>query len=247
MSTDVNKTWFSASELALIGQAGVIDIPRSERRAGEKARNLGWEERRVLGKGGKGGLRKEYQPPEYILLIIQRFLNENPGFFKKEKGTSEKTIHYGSRAEKQQVTPPTLNDFVLVPRYDVRGSAGHVSVIHSEQIVDHLAFRADWVKSELQATQKELVLIRVKGDSMEPTISNGDLILVNTRENRIEDNAIYVLQHDDALLVKRIQRKMDGSLIIKSDNPLYAQEELDSSKVESLRVLGRVVWFARKI
>jgi phage repressor protein C with HTH and peptisase S24 domain len=60
-------------------------------------------------------------------------------------------------------------------------------------------------------------------------------------------DAIYVLQRDGVLIVKRIQRKMDDSVIIKSDNPLYAQEELDSSKAESLRLLGRVVWFMRKI
>ncbi|AKH39462.1 hypothetical protein AAW31_04760 [Nitrosomonas communis] len=140
-----------------------------------------------------------------------------------------------------------MNDFVFVPRYDVRGSAGHGSIIHSEQIVDHLAFRADWVKNTLGVTEKDLVLISVKGDSMEPTIGNEDLILVNIQEHRIEENAIYVLQHDGALLVKRIQRKMDGSVIIKSDNLLYEQEVLDSSKAEALRVLGRVVWFGRKI
>lgn len=248
MSADVNKLWFSALELALIGQAGVIDIPRSERRAGEKARNLGWEERRVLGKGGKGGLKKEYRPPRNTLLIIRKFLEENPGFFAKEKGVSEEIPQLKVHPSEPLVKPlPTMNDFVFVPRYDVRGSAGHGSIIHSEQIVDHLAFRADWVKNTLGVTKKDLVLISVKGDSMEPTIGNEDLILVNIQEDRIEENAIYVLQHDGVLLVKRIQRKMDGSLIIKSDNPLYEQEVLDPSKAEALRVLGRVVWFGRKI
>lgn len=248
MSADITKLWFSALELALIGQAGIIDIPRSERRAGEKARSLGWEERRVLGKGGKGGIKKEYQPPRDTLLIIHNFLEENPGYFTKEKGASEEMPQLKAHPSEALVKPlPTLNDFVFVPRYDVQGSAGHGSIIHSEQIVDHLAFRADWVKSTLGVTEKDLVLISVKGDSMEPTIGNEDLILVNIREHRIDENAIYVLQHDGALLVKRIQRKMDGSVIIKSDNPLYEQEVLDSSKADSLRVLGRVVWCGRKM
>ncbi len=247
MSTE-DKIWFSAKEIEMLGIASIARLPASERGATQKAQREKWSSRTVQGKGGKGGLKTEYQPPKPILDLIKKFLEENPDFFEKEKGALEEVPqHKLDSTEPSVEPPPTLDDFALVPRYDVRGSAGHGSIIHSEQIVDHLAFRADWVKTALGATEKDLVLISVKGDSMEPTISNEDLILVNMRENRIEDNAIYVLQHDGALLVKRIQRKMDGTVLIKSDNPLYEQEVLDSSQAESLRVLGRVVWFARKI
>jgi phage repressor protein C with HTH and peptisase S24 domain len=248
LSMDINKSWFSAAELAALGQMSVIKVPRSERRAGEKARRLGWEEREVLGKGGKGGVKTEYQPPGDILVGIHKFLSQNPDFFSETKASHEKTIRHESQVAKPRLdTPQPPNDFVLVPRYDVQGSAGHGSIVHSEQIVDHLAFRTDWVKNTLGVTEKDLVLISVKGDSMEPTLSNDDLILVNIQKGRIEDNAVYVLQHDGDLLVKRIQRKMDGALIIKSDNPLYEQEVLDSSQAESLHVLGRVVWYGRKM
>ncbi len=247
MSSD-DKLWFSADELARLSPHLVIKIPTSSRQCRARAQREKWQSRKVPGRGGPQGEKTEYLPPEDIFAEIKKFLSENPDFFQKEKGLTEKTIFYEThQGEPHAKSHPTLNDFVLVPRYDVRGSAGHGSIIHSEQIVDCLAFRADWVRHTLGVTEKDLVLISVKGDSMEPTINNGDLILVSTREDRIEDDAIYVLQRDGALIVKRIQRKMDDSVIIKSDNPLYAQEELDSSKAESLRVLGRVVWFMRKI
>jgi phage repressor protein C with HTH and peptisase S24 domain len=202
----------------------------------------------VFGKGGKGGVKTEYQPPGGVLLDIHKFLSENPDLFSEARASSEKTIRHEKLAAKPLPnTPQVPNDFILVPRYDVQGSAGHGSIVHSEQIVDHLAFRTDWVKNTLGVTERDLVLISVKGDSMEPTLSNDDLILVNTQKGRIEDNAVYVLQHDGDLLVKRIQRKMDGTVIIKSDNPLYEQEVLDSSKTELLNVLGRVVWYGRKM
>jgi phage repressor protein C with HTH and peptisase S24 domain len=119
--------------------------------------------------------------------------------------------------------------------------------IHSEQIVDHLAFRADWVRHALGVQQSDLALISVKGDSMEPTLSNGDLILLDMHSGKVEDNAIYALQHNGTLLVKRIQRRLDGSVVVSSDNPRYESEAVGIDAVDSLRVVGRVVWAGRRM
>lgn len=139
------------------------------------------------------------------------------------------------------------NGFILVPHYEVHASAGNGSLVHSEQIVDYLAFKADWVRNTLGVAQKDLALISVKGDSMEPELSNDDLILVDMRKNSVEDNAIYVLQFDGTLLVKRIQRKLDGSLHVMSDNPRYDAEVVSAERAADLRVLGRVVWSGRRM
>jgi len=137
--------------------------------------------------------------------------------------------------------------FVLVPHYEVQASAGNGALVHSEQIVDYLAFRADWVRNTLGVAQKDLALISVKGDSMEPVLSNEDLILVDMRKNRVEDNAIYVLQLNGSLLVKRIQHKLDGSLHVMSDNPRYEAEIVNAERAPDLHVLGRVVWSGRRM
>lgn len=137
--------------------------------------------------------------------------------------------------------------FILVPRYEVQASAGNGALIHSEQIVDYLAFKADWVRNTLGVAQRDLALISVKGDSMEPGLSNEDLILVDMRRNRVEDNAVYVLQLDGTLLVKRIQRKLDGSLCVMSDNPCYEAEIVSAERATDLHVLGRVVWSGRRM
>jgi phage repressor protein C with HTH and peptisase S24 domain len=138
-------------------------------------------------------------------------------------------------------------DFVLVPRYEVAASAGGGAMVHSEQIVDHLAFRSEWVRNALDVSVQALALISVKGDSMEPTLSNGDLILVDTGTRRVEDNAIYVLRYNGSLMVKRVQRRRDGSLIIKSDNKIYDPEVVTETEVNDLHVVGRVVWSGRRM
>lgn len=137
--------------------------------------------------------------------------------------------------------------YVHVPRYEVSASAGGGAVIHSEQIVDHLSFKSEWVHNALGVSVKDLALINVKGDSMEPTLSEGDVILINMSTQGVEDNAIYVLRFNGVLLVKRIQRKLDGSIVVKGDNPVYEPEVVKGDLVEMLNVVGRVVWCGRRM
>jgi phage repressor protein C with HTH and peptisase S24 domain len=138
-------------------------------------------------------------------------------------------------------------DYVLVPRYEVRASAGGGALVHSEQIVDHLAFKTEWVKNALGVSIKDLALITVVGDSMETTLSNGDLILLDMTSKRVEDNAIYAIQFSGTLLVKRIQRRLDGSVVIKSDNKVYEAETINEEALEGLNIIGRVVWAGRRM
>jgi phage repressor protein C with HTH and peptisase S24 domain len=143
--------------------------------------------------------------------------------------------------------PDRDGEFVLVPRYEVKASAGGGQLIHSEQIVDYLSFKADWIRNGLGLSEKDLALINVKGDSMEPTLSNEDLILVDMRARQVQDNAVYVLQFNGTLLVKRLQRKFDGSVIVRSDNAIYEPETLKGDQLDALNVVGRVVWCGRRM
>jgi transcriptional regulator with XRE-family HTH domain len=136
--------------------------------------------------------------------------------------------------------------YVRIPRYDAAASAGAGTINVSEQVVDYIQFKQDWIKNVLGISAQYLSLISVKGDSMEPTLSDGDTILVDTTDRQFETNAIYVLQLEGSLLVKRIQRKVDGTIIIKSDNRAYEPETVRGDIVEQLKVVGRVVWYGRR-
>jgi phage repressor protein C with HTH and peptisase S24 domain len=137
--------------------------------------------------------------------------------------------------------------FILVPRYDVAASMGNGSVIHSEQVVDHLAFREEWVRTELGTNPKNLILISAIGDSMEPTLRAGDLLLIDRNNEGVKQDAIYAFSTNGELRVKRMQLKIDGSVVVKSDNPQYEAETLTSEQAHSLRVIGRVVWSGRRM
>lgn len=136
----------------------------------------------------------------------------------------------------------SMGEYQLVPRSSARASAGYGSLIESEQIVDFLAFKKEWLQRVLGITHKDIVLVEVRGDSMTGTLDDGDLVLIDMRQNRLDVSAVFVIQVDDALLVKRVQRKLNGSVVIKSDNKAYEEEVLEGTQLANLKIMGRVVW-----
>lgn len=143
--------------------------------------------------------------------------------------------------------PTESGEYVRVPRYEVAASAGGGAFIESEQIVDYLTFRAEWVRNALGVALNQLALINVIGDSMEPSLSEGDVVLLDLSQAGVRDSSIYVIQLDGALLVKRIQRKLDGSMTVSSDNPRYTPETVTGEAMALLKIIGRVVWVGRRL
>jgi phage repressor protein C with HTH and peptisase S24 domain len=150
----------------------------------------------------------------------------------------------GKRIGEQHIGVMPANDMVYIPRYDVRASAGGGELIGAEMVVDHMAFKQEWL-NKMRLQRDQLALIEVHGDSMEPALKNTDIILIDLRANQLSANAIYVIQHNGHLLVKRLQAKLDGTVVIKSDNHHYDPEFLTAEEAASLTVVGRVVWYGR--
>ena len=137
--------------------------------------------------------------------------------------------------------------YIQVPHYDVRASAGHGAVVSEENVVDHLVFKRDWLVRSLGLDPQQLALIDVRGDSMSPTINDGDLILLDTRQGDHTTEGIYAINLDGRLLVKRLRLRLSGAIEVISDNERYGTETIDSEQLAQLHVIGRVVWQGRRI
>lgn len=146
---------------------------------------------------------------------------------------------------RDSATPDPFSEFVLVPRYDVRAAGGGGAIVQSEQVVDHLCFKRQWLQQEGIAPAR-CALIEATGDSMEPTISAGDLVLVALDQVNPATEGVYVLRRRSALLIKRLHLLHTGQLQIRSDNPVYDTEIVEPNDVQHLQLIGRVRWVGRR-
>lgn len=135
----------------------------------------------------------------------------------------------------------------MVPRYNVKVSLGGGSLVESEQVVDYLAFKSDWIRTKMHLNPADLILISAIGDSMYPTLRDGDLILLDKSKTTVSDDAIYVLRFDGNLIAKRLQKLFDGSVQIKSDNIIYDPQMVPADRVQDLAIIGRVMWIGGRV
>lgn len=139
------------------------------------------------------------------------------------------------------------DEYVEIPLWNVAASGGAGIVAEGSgpaQVAKFLSFRRDWLASELHAGPADLYLLYVDGDSMEPTLNPGDVILLR-RPERLKDG-IYVLRMGDVLHVKRLQFLPGGAVKVTSDNPVYDPFEFRLSAPET-ELIGRVVWAGKKM
>ena len=138
-------------------------------------------------------------------------------------------------------------DHVVVPRLDVGASAGHGALPGEERSRSSLAFDAGWLRRLGTGDVRLLSTIRVEGDSMIPTLADGDEIMVDRGDaaERLRDG-IYVLRMEEALMVKRLAVNPSARTIsISSDNAAYpGWPDCPSGTID---VVGRVVWAGRRV
>ena len=190
-------------------------------------------------------------------LSISRLLGRNAAYFqqylrrgvpKKLREDDRRTLaaYFGvDEIELGGPPRPAPVTTIHVPRLSLGASAGPGAHADDEKQAGRISFERTWLR-KLVTSPEALSIIQVAGDSMVPTLGDGDDILVDRGDNaeRLRDG-IYVIRMDDALMVKRIAMRPGQRLSILSDNPAYsACPDVDAGSVS---IIGRVVWAGRRI
>jgi hypothetical protein len=135
---------------------------------------------------------------------------------------------------------------IVVPRLALGASAGQGSLDEDERAAGVMAFDARWLR-HLGVRPQRVSIIRVDGESMAPTLNDGDDIMVDHDDDagRLRDG-VYVLRLDGVLMVKRIAMgPRRGWFSVVSDNPHYPDwADIDPALVD---IVGRVVWSGRRL
>ena len=182
--------------------------------------------------------------------INQSMLAESLGITRQTvsnriKNESEVTISELKKAEKyfniKLFTMPDDDkyDITYIDYYEnVFASCGNGSIIFSSEkskLPISTSLICGYSKNKLYS------MVNATGNSMSPTIENGDkLIVEHWNGNQIQDNKIYIFCYNDEFFVKRLSKNID-EIIIKSDNPEYRVRTISSDRIADLVLIGKIV------
>jgi phage repressor protein C with HTH and peptisase S24 domain len=153
-------------------------------------------------------------------------------------GVSLEWLNTGSGPVYQSDRPRTT----LIPKVSARACAGTGSLEVQDNIIDEIPFGRSWISQK--GRPDSMVVMDVVGDSMSPELEPGDSVLIDQSQTEILSNNLYVLGHLEVLQIKRVQAR-PGLITLYSANQRYQPVTLQGDEIETLRIIGRVLWSSR--
>ncbi|MCU4483533.1 S24 family peptidase [Acinetobacter ursingii] len=137
------------------------------------------------------------------------------------------------------------NSYMIIPHVDVKFSAGYGRMAEFEPVPQKTgcAHPLEWFHKK-RVSPKNLVEVDLDGDSMEPRIPSGSVVVIDKSINRLEqvqNRKVYAIRYGEDLKIKRLSRRYDGALIIDSDNPNYEREVVEPQDLEHIGIIGKYV------
>lgn len=151
------------------------------------------------------------------------------------------------RAKKGE--PFDVNKYVIVPSIDIKACCGNGYALEFEEVRGGLAFNKEWV-SRMGLDGHNLEVIKASGKSMEPTIFDGNMLLVDRSDTTISPSMakIYVVGYGGDIMIKRVRIEGDA-IILESDNnnkrdyhTITIKQSPTNQLAETFRIIGRIIW-----
>lgn len=171
------------------------------------------------------------KPQQSTIKALISTFNVNPDWLLN--GTGEMFLDNANSQQEQA-------DIISIPYYpEVSAAAGSGALVYDENTVKHLQISSAIINI---STGDNVCLINATGNSMQPVIDDRDLLLVDLSQKLITDEGIYVIRLDTTLVVKRVQKILNGVILI-SDNPQYPPREIsaDNFNENDAAVIGKVI------
>ena len=147
--------------------------------------------------------------------------------------------------ENWQSKPPKIEEYDFVPEYSFASDSKGNPLDESDR-TGYLAFRPGWLSAVTRASPAKLAVVTVIGDSMEPTMRDGDTLLVDTSVTTVASDGIYVLKNEGGLQPKRLTLNPGNKRVSAvSDNQAYCSyDEIDPSDLD---IFGRAIWHGGRL
>lgn len=132
-------------------------------------------------------------------------------------------------------------EYVTIPLLDQFAGCGGMVLAQDMKVVQMIKVAREWFRQRATffTSFRNLHIVVASGDSMEPTIADGDFCVIDSGQKELRADAVYSLCYGGGIYLKRIQRHPNGHILLISDNARYSPMELGDQ--DSLTVVGRVV------
>ena len=139
---------------------------------------------------------------------------------------------------------PVDSDLVEIEQIDLRYGMGGTYADNPVE-VERRQFSREWLRSFTRASPAALTWALGDGDSMEPTIRSGEVILIDRSQDtpRMGDG-IWACALGDIGMIKRLRYLPGGTVELHSDNPLVRPQIAADGE---LHVVGRVIAVVRRL
>jgi phage repressor protein C with HTH and peptisase S24 domain len=165
-----------------------------------------------------------------------------------EYGNGEQALGVSETPARYSVSDdgsPSVDDYALIPQYLARASAGNGYHNDHVDVGEGLVFKRSWL-ARLKLNTDRLCAIYAEGSSMEPTISDGEVLLIDQSETTPRNGKVYaILRPDGSVSIKRLVQQIAGDWIIRSDNQdktRYPDETISREMLDNIEIIGRSVW-----
>ena len=173
------------------------------------------------------------------LLALAEMLECLPNWLETGKGPMSRG------APDQPNGSPSGKDYALIPQFSAKADCGAGYLNEHVELTEGLAFKRDWLK-RINAKPENLYVIYASGNSMEPYIFEGDVVLFDTSQTEPKDKQVYVIRRPDGgNSIKRLTQQLSGVWVIRSDNPdknANPDELASEESIHDMPILGRVIW-----
>lgn len=136
-------------------------------------------------------------------------------------------------------------DLAIVPELEIGYSMGAGTVFGQFEQRGVVPFQRAWLRSMMRGSIADLFVARGEGDSMQPTLLDGDIVLIDTSQRDIrQQDRIWAVAYGELGMIKRVRRLPGGSYVLLSDNATVSPITCAD---EEMHVIGRVIWIGRRI
>ncbi|MCZ4340155.1 helix-turn-helix transcriptional regulator [Sphingomonadaceae bacterium G21617-S1] len=133
----------------------------------------------------------------------------------------------------------------MIPELSIGYSMGGGNFLTDYEQTGVRVFDRDWLRGVAKGAYQDLFVARGEGDSMEPTLRDGDAVLIDTSQKDIrQQDRIWAVSYGDLGMIKRVRRLPGGTYHLLSDNPAVTPV---TAADDEMHVIGRVIWIARTI